>query len=354
MKKEEREHYLREAIRFKQLTFYGAFNGLKPSESATDFFSMMPKSLFKYRKFDEYAREMINESYLYLCPAEELDDPFECLFDLDITDYFDSDKKMITSACYRAIVEMVLQFIPENRKEKVREMVYSCTNPDYTLNQRKALDVIHEEQANLPGVDISMLVNIIGSLPNRFRSPDLQEQIAELLYSAVNARKGIGICSLAESPRSQVMWAMYGDNYQGYCIEYDFAHSAEAAIDTFPVVYEDGRSNNALTAILGMFINSAVNRVTDGRMGKDQTQYFRLLLTKNEEWSFQNEWRVIRKARTKVKAPPIKAIYIGHKAKQDDVNSILELSKAHGFKVYRTKVNSKTLGIEFELVSDRA
>lgn len=347
MTKEEKEKYLRDTLLFKQFALLDAMNGTNAGKSAPEFFASLPKSLFKYRCFDEYAVEMIGNRYLYLCPAEKLDDPFECLVDMDISRFFDENRQAINKVCYKMIVDIVLGFVPEAQREHVRGLVYSCTTPQYTLNRRKALGVFMEEQGDMPGVDVPMIINNIGNFPGQFQSPDMQERLGKLIKFSMDARKVIGICSLTENPASQVMWAMYGGNYSGYCVEYDFEHSVVAAIDTFPVIYDEGRKNNVVEAVVSMFLNGLVNRLTNGAMGTDQTQYFRMFLTKSDEWSFQDEWRVIGEAGKKVSAPPIKAIYIGHKADEGNVNAILELSRVMGFKVFRTRINSSTLKIDF-------
>ena len=347
MTKEEKEKYLRDALLFKQSTLSDALNGTNNGQSTTGFFASLPKSLFKYRRFDEYAMEMIRERYLYLCPAEKLDDPFECLVDMDISRFFDENRQVINEVCYKMIVDIVLGFVPEAQRERVRGIIYLCTTPQYTLNRKKALDVFLAEQGDMPGVDVPMIINNIGNFTDQFQSPEMQERIGKLIKFSVDARKAIGICSLTENPASQVMWAMYGGNYSGYCVEYDLEHSVEAAIDTFPVIYDDGRKNNVVEAVVSMFLNGMVNRLTNGAMGTDQTQFFRMFLTKSDEWSFQDEWRVISEAGAKVGAPPIKAIYIGHKADEDNVNAIVELSRTMDFKVFRTTINSSTLKIDF-------
>ena len=45
-----------------------------------DFLKKTPKTLYKFRKFDKYTVDMIENDYVYLTPARKLDDPFDCLF----------------------------------------------------------------------------------------------------------------------------------------------------------------------------------------------------------------------------------------------------------------------------------
>ncbi|MBQ7250161.1 MAG: DUF2971 domain-containing protein [Bacilli bacterium] len=349
MNRENKELYLREAIRFKRSTLIAAKTGTNADQTVTNFFSMLPKSLFKYRRFDKFTSEMIEEHYLYLASVESLDDPCECLFDFDLSELFD-DKQAMTSFCYQMIVDTVISFVPDGQKEKARAFAYDCANPDYTFNSRRAIELFQEHPEELRGVDAPKLINDINRYSDFSRSPQLNDAFSKLLFFAKDAQKKIGVCSLTENPRSQVMWAMYGGTYEGYCIEYDFGNDVEAAINTFPVIYEDARSNNVTTVLMQLFLSGLAEQLSNGKLETDQTQYFRLLLTKNEEWAFQDEWRVLDAASTKIPAPKIKAIYIGHKASQENVDLILGLARKHKFNVYRTKINPKTSRIDFESI----
>ena len=42
-----------------------------------------PKLLYKYRPFDKYSFDMLENEYLYLCPAEKEDDETECMTTVD-------------------------------------------------------------------------------------------------------------------------------------------------------------------------------------------------------------------------------------------------------------------------------
>ena len=53
----------------------------------------VPKSLFKYRPFDKYAFDMLENNYLFLCQAAKLDDKSECSVSFDIKDYYDNTKR---------------------------------------------------------------------------------------------------------------------------------------------------------------------------------------------------------------------------------------------------------------------
>ena len=48
----------------------------------------VPQFLYKYRPFDEFAFDMLEKGYVYLCPAEKLDDPSECKSEISINDFY--------------------------------------------------------------------------------------------------------------------------------------------------------------------------------------------------------------------------------------------------------------------------
>lgn len=350
MNNEEKIRYINSVLTFNAAAKECATKGTQPNYAVSEFFSALPKSLFKYRCFDEYTQEMLEEKYIFLCPAEKLDDPFECIFDLDISRFYDQNKDALKKAIVQTVVETVIQFVAKDKREATRQLAYSCITPRGTLDRRKATEVVLSETKNRKDVDANAVVNWIGGLCDKWNGIGMQEEVDKLIKYSINARKETGICALSEINDSQVMWAMYSGNYAGYCIEYDFENDIEAAIDTFPVIYQNKRNNNVLTAIVAMGLNAAVREMSKGQLTTDVTQYLQAFLTKSEEWSFQKEWRVVREPNEHVPAPRVKAIYVGHRADEKNLELIKELSRKMGFDVYKTSINPKTLKIEFEKV----
>lgn len=347
MNTEEKLKYINAALTFNRAVHDSVTKGIEPNYAAADFFSSLPKSLFKYRCFDEFTRDMLEKKYIYLCPAEKLDDPFECIFDLDISRFYDENKSALKKAIIQTIIETVVKFVAEDKREATRQLAYSCITPRGTIDRRKALDVAMFEMKGMQNVDVKTVVNQIGGLLDRWNDLGTLEGVDRLVKYSIEARKETGICALSEINDSQVMWAMYSGNYTGYCVEYDFENDIEAAVDTLPVIYQNKRTNNVVTAIMSMGLNTIVRELSQGKLTTDETQYLQAFLTKSEEWSFQKEWRVIGTANDHVPAPRIKAIYVGHKADENKLNLIKDFSSKMGFEVYKTSINPKSLKIEF-------
>ena len=95
-------------------------------------------------------------------------------------------------------------------------------------------------------------------------------------------RETTGIVCFSESCSSTLMWSHYAQNHQGFCVEYnvlDICSKVQSA--PVPVIYSSERV--CLTSI-----NPANIR--------HDALYFlgKGLTTKANEWSYENEWRLIR------------------------------------------------------------
>ena len=352
MNKKEKERYLNDSLAFKAKTLFGTPDQPELDIKDAPFLAKLPPRLFKYKKFDEHTIDMLEQTYLYLASADNLDDPFECLVNLDLSRYFDAWEDHVSESCYQAIVEYVLTFVSENEKKPLRDLIYACSSKGVGLDKKKAFSMLKDSSDLSEDNMVSLILSSLADMPYQIKKPEMKERISALIRFSMDARKEIGICSLSENPASQVMWAMYGDAYQGYCVEYDFSSSSFAALHTYPVIYEEERSNNAIIAILSLFITKTMNKLSQNEIPMENTQFYRLFLTKSAEWSFQEEWRVIEQAGSRIKAPKIKAIYVGHKASENHINLIKRLGMKMGFDVYKTEINDLTLKIEFIKILD--
>lgn len=287
--------------------------------------AVVPASLFKYRPFDEFTCDMLENEYLYLCPAERLDDPSECKVSFDINDYFDIHTNQLTRRCVSQIVESIRPYTNKDNFSKVQSIVESLQTSDGLVKRNWLLDASFELQQLLPDVDIAPLVNMLGNTPEKINDVSVRTQIERLFKNAMFARKEYGICSLTIEKNSAEMWKRYAAEGAGYCVEYDLSNYAYSDL-LFPVVYTDQRENNILMNIVGDFIGQMIIGITNGQIDADRSKYLRMFLTKDTKWKYQNEWRLIGVAGQKIKAPPIKSIYVGKAALVENVNKLKQLS----------------------------
>ena len=269
-----------------------------------------PKSLFKYRSFDEHAFDMLENKYLFLCPAEKLDDPTECMTTVDYGRLIELQTNNLKRECVDQIIQLIKPYTTPENYEIARSKVYMILNASGTVRPNFLLDIFPDLQALVPGVDIAPLVNCLRSIPEMLDKPEIRGQIEPLIALAYNARKEMGICSLSENNNNEYMWKNYADGSSGYCIEYDI-ENYEGNKDIFPVIYQDERETNILIQLVGSFVGQMITGLSNGQIDADKSHYIRLFLTKYKKWEYQNEWRLIGDANAKLTAPSISHIYLG-------------------------------------------
>ncbi len=270
-----------------------------------------PKYLYKYRPFDKYTFDMLENEYLFLCKASNLDDKSECDVSLDLNSIVDLETNNAKRECVNQIIEMISPFSTDENYELVKSKLHMISNVDGTIRPNYLLDLSFELQEMCPGVDIAPFINWIVNIPEKLDDPSIKPQIEKLINIGLHAKENIGICSLCDSCDVEELWDNYYADYgSGYCVEYDVSNY-EFNKSIFPVIYTDDRKNNLVMVLVENFINQMISGFSNGKLITDKTQYIRLFLTKSTEWNYQREWRLLGDANQKIKAPRITKIIVG-------------------------------------------
>lgn len=292
-----------------------------------------PKSLYKYRPFDKYYFDMLENEYLYLCPAEKEDDETECMTTVDFERLVDLETNNLKRECVNQIIELIKPYSSEETYENAKSKILAITRKNGTVPANFMLDLSLELQRMAPeGVNVAPFVNWIVNIPEMLDKPKISNQLKPLFLTAYNARKETGICSLAESNDIDYMWENYAKNSSGYCIEYDLS-DYEYNVGVLPVIYQDERETNIIMQLVGSFIGQMITGFSNGQIQADSSHFIRLFLTKYKKWEYQKEWRLIGKANDKMKAPKIKCIYLGKNATSNDIEKIKDFAKTKNIKL---------------------
>lgn len=285
-----------------------------------------PKYLYKYRPFDEYTFDMLENEYLYLCPAKNLDDIKECDATLNIKDYYDWTKDRLKSKCIDMIMEMLFPCTSEQNLKDAKQLLSKVVTPEGLISPNWLLDISSEMQQLVPDEDISPVVNYLRYIPEKLDEPQISDNVENLFSVAMKAKEKMGICSLSQINNSTDMWQNYTNNSTGYCVEYDMENYKE--LDSiFPVVYNDNRNTDVFENIMRLFIATMVSTFSTCAINMDKSSYARIFLTKDTIWSYQKEWRLIGEANQKIKAPKVNAIYLGKNIEEKNKQNMLEFCK---------------------------
>ncbi len=287
-----------------------------------------PRFLYKYRRFDEYTFDMLENDYLYLSPAKNLDDATECNTTIDFELFYDLESNNLKRECVQQIIEMIKPYTSVDNYKQIQKVMTSIMKENGTIKPNFMLDYSLELKEILPKeFNTPQFVNFIIAIPEKLDSPEIKTQIEKLIVSMYKAKQNIGVCSLSANKDDEKMWEMYANNHSGYCIEFDLTDYENSDL-VFPVVYvaKEQRETNIIKQIVATFIGNLVYEMSNGKMESDGSQCLKLFLTKYEEWSYQNEWRILGDAGAKVKAPKIKTIYIGRNASKENIEIMKKLA----------------------------
>lgn len=324
-----------------------------PNEIATirDVLSKSPKTLFKYRPFDKYAFPMIKEKYVYLSPVEHLDDPFDCLSD------FDTSKMVKGNRIKDSFLEHIFNSIPYNKSKRSLDFAkkhfkepFDFGNPSDEKKLRDALlkeGVVSEGQVDW-AVDYLRSCSTLSDVINGDKVFD------DFGRSLLNVGKTTGVCSLSEINDNKVMWSLYGKEYRGYCIEYSIKNTREGRRFLFPVIYSREPNNNfGVKTFESLFAD--YNRkipLAESAFSLDQPidnvgSIYELYCTKDIDWRFQKEWRIIGKPCDHFKEIEIKAVYLGFKVTKTNEEKMIRYAKRQNFSVYKMKAPTGNKKIRF-------
>lgn len=280
-----------------------------------------PASLFKYRPFDEHTFDMLENKYLFLCVAEKLDDPTECMTSLNMQNLYDLERDGLKRQCVFQIMELIRPYTTEENFEQIQVLISQVLNRNGTVRPNFLLDIQPEIDELVPGVNTAPIVNYLVNIPEKLDEPGISDQIKTLILGAYEARQKMGICSLCEDNNNEYMWENYAAKNSGYCIEYDFS-DFKTPNQLFPVIYQDERETNIVMSIVANFIGQMIFGMSNHQIQPDTSQYLRLFITKYKQWEYQNEWRLLGDANTRFPAPKIKRIILGADVSKENKKAI--------------------------------
>lgn len=155
----------------------------------------------------------------------------------------------------------------------------------------------------------------------------LEQRLNDTLYTLFK------VCCLCTSSKNRLMWSHYADSHKGICIEYDFSEYIENGSQPMPVYYSKTRPKFPW--------NVAIEQ-TPETQSKATAHFMKALLTKDESWSYENEWRLLIQVNSgvdKIPAPPIKCIYLGALCSQENAEKVISAAREKNIPVKKMTVD---------------
>ncbi|EIZ0690084.1 TPA: DUF2971 domain-containing protein [Vibrio parahaemolyticus] len=160
---------------------------------------------------------------------------------------------------------------------------------------KKLLELLRNERPNLKDIPDAQSLKIIEAM----FSEDLRDKSMHILREGLidklwtkfkNQAESIGVYSLSETQDNPLLWAHYGDEHRGFCVEYERNRDNQLGDEgyTFPVRYSYEYPNISMSDIV--HLDDLEN---DGNLSVDQTFVGAIMLTKSDHWAYEKEWRIV-------------------------------------------------------------
>lgn len=311
--------------------------------------SQCPDSLYKYKKIDRNVFDMLKNGYAYLSPVEKLDDPFDCLSDFDVSGILSPNSKTITDQFLRHIIKDTNNLSLDDRQLCLIKEYKSAFKPGDDFETDRVYEGL--QKAGVPEDKIEDAIiqykNFV-NLSDTYGEAKAFERFAKILK---DPGKTVGVCALSEIRDNKVMWSLYGKEYKGCCIEYCFKINNKPPRFLFPAIYSR-KPNNSFAEKVFDSIYAELNRNVNslfrfnpvvGAVGA----IYELFCTKDIDWRFQREWRLVGDAQYHYHKVKIKSVYLGFNVAKTNEQKMIRYAKRYKFNLYKMKAPDGKKKIRF-------
>lgn len=254
----------------------------------------------------------------------------------EVTEYLQTHMSVLTELLETALSDPSLSASLGITKDFLPKIVERIT-PDDVYNYSDDVTSF-QDYARMNGVDVDTdEIGLTMLLSNRFQ-PENKAEADNVEKLLVNMERQMNekmnslflIGCLATDPKNRLMWSHYTDSHKGFCIEYDF-NSLKDEILPFPIIYSESRPLVPWEAAIDHTSESNEQAIKDLTLG---------LLTKDQAWEYENEWRVLLPAANPPDLKvPITAIYLGAHISPENKAIILEIANNHKIPVKQMKTD---------------
>jgi hypothetical protein len=284
----------------------------------------LPKRIYKYRSDNSYARENLKSNNIWLASPDSYNDPYDCLLRFS--------GPAMTAAFERGLINpFITGFQLQISAEKIEEAKQSAT-PLETLSKN--------------------IVGVGKSDANPKETTKLLSQVGhQFVQTAVDflqiVRSILKVCSFSALSDSILMWSHYGNNHQGFCVEYDleqFDQGDAFLKNLYPVIYSQQLID----------LTPWAEKLVSGNAAQ-LTTLFPLLgvLQKFQGWSYEEEWRYVlfqeKPTSDRNRQMPLPSrVFLGAKAEAATRAELLAICKEINIPVWQMRMSND----EYELLSD--
>jgi hypothetical protein len=255
--------------------------------------------LYKYTSYN-IGKEIISTSKIALSPPQTFNDPFDCL---PIWSQEDIDKAYDYIFDFVAEKQLIalLEDIKNNLQKRGQRLLVSFVLGEYKLvaklarlkpgayrpafSMKKWLRIIEHHKLS---EEQTLVKNELIALSN-----PKNEKAMEIVSRILDLRNSLYVGCLSSQFDSILMWAYYGQNHKGLCLEIELEDDKE---HSFPVVYQEDRPSIKAQRFIEEMCGRFVAGYETEQISKDtvlQQLVSQPYVTKSKEWEHEQEHRLI-------------------------------------------------------------
>ena len=313
------------------------------------FLSELPKHLYKYRKSGKAGRIdfYVGERKIYTASFNKLNDKFEGVTPATKERILKFDGESMCRYYKDSIISIL--------KERFPSLDVKASNKifDLILEEHFDKDAIYKRSAMMvKDTERKQLKTIISALSYIFEKMDTElnsnKDFAKGMRLLMNINDEMGAYCMCDSLSNDNLWALYADDFAGYCIEYDLTEpcrskgSIRFISNLYPVKYVKKKDDDWFKPLFEMTIKT-IN--VDGKASQFNSGVLfnhwmlKVLCSKKDTWSGEKEWRALGKANTSYTGPLISSIIVGHNICKSDFEKISEYAKKKRYPLMITHID---------------
>lgn len=241
---------------------------------------MTPQNLYKYQNFNNYTISNLKNNQLWFSKPNSFNDIYDC--------FFQADEESISK-------EQTIDYFRENHPEYPKEIT---------------------------GEEVKMVQNAFYKGGNTIRDEVLNK---------------MGVTCFSEEYDNILMWAHYGDNGKGFCLEFDTQWEL-------------------FSKVVKVKYSKELPKLTFNYLKNEENEILKVLSTKYESWSYEKEYRAFHEESNKLYGynnACLSAVYFGPRmdyTHKEIICLILKGQNPH-VKFYEGYMDEKIYKIKFKEVN---
>ena len=314
--------------------------------------------LYKYRNFlnnknsFDYTYRSLAEGYIWFADAKTMNDKVDVTLNVDLSKEKIRLEKFFEEHKEELLIKWLKEFFRINKisssllDDNFHEII-NCYTKEGRVVKSRIRDLLRSNGVSYKQIDIT-LKNVATFVEQRCveYEPYANALVNKFISTAHKTREDLKLFCIAEKPTIESMWAYYGNDSNGFCIEYDFTKAVKYGcnikkilLNLFKVEYRKKKPSYSMVDILEELVsNHSIDIENKTKINKN---IFAQMLTKNSDWKHEQEWRIVANLPfNQFNIDLVSAIYIDESMiNTPKAKKLIRLSKQKGWKIVERKLS---------------